>query len=45
MKRGKNRIRELENKLAQQQEEIKKLSKKVKSSSFWLTYLLLGKDK
>jgi len=38
-----NRIKELENKIKQQQEELDKLNKKAKKTSFFLFWLL--KDK
>jgi len=41
----KAKIEALESKIEQQQEELNKLNKKAKRSSFWLTYLLLGKEK
>lgn len=39
-KNVKCRIKELENKISQQQEEIDKLNKRAKRSSFWLFWLL-----
>jgi len=42
-KNVKCRIKELENKISQQQEELARIKKKAKRTSFWLFWLL--KDK
>jgi len=36
----KNKIKELEDKIKQQQEELDRLNKKAKRTSFWLFWLL-----
>ena len=44
MKSNKIKIKELERKIEQQQEELNKLNKKAKRSSFWLFWLLSRED-